>query len=280
MRYFILFFFFSINAALAAPAVSKVVAKPKLASHRVVYDVSLLSTAGGAASVVHADGKMQYSMQRVCNDWKTETVFSLDIGYELMGLNTTHWKQTTVESFDGCQFDFDVYVRENGEDRKDLSGTLSCKGSKKRLEITLPLKNQKDFPKKLLLPVQQTEVFVKAASEGKKVLSSLVFDGTQPDSAMFMSAVFSKKEADPLPENKKIEASLLKGKVYWVDAALYPEGNTEDDPAGEPLYEVGMHYYDNGITRESFQDYGPYRLISTLSELKRLPDIPCSPKKD
>lgn len=41
--------------------------------------------------------------------------FSLDIGYELSGPDTTNWKQTTRESADGCLFDFEVFVREKAK---------------------------------------------------------------------------------------------------------------------------------------------------------------------
>ena len=70
-------------------------AEDGLASHQAVYDIALASTAGGAASVVNAKGKMLYKIQKVCGQWQTESVFSLDIGYELSGPDTTNWKAPT-----------------------------------------------------------------------------------------------------------------------------------------------------------------------------------------
>lgn len=46
-------------------------------------------------------------------------------------------------------------------------------------------------------------------------------------------------------------------------------------PDGTPSYEVSLYYYENGISDKIVQDFGDYRLLSTLTELRRLPDRAC-----
>ena len=253
-------------------------AEDRLTSHQAVYDITLASTAGGAAGVVNAKGKMSYKIQKVCNQWQTESVFSLDIGYELSGLDTTNWKQTTRESADGCLFDFEVFVREKGKDRKDLAGRAVCKNDTKELVLSFPVRSSAVFPKNVVFPVQQTLRLLQAARQGKKSVAAYVYDGTRPESLYSVNAVIS--EPDPFrPRKVKGDADLIANQKIWrFDMAFFEEFATGNLPDGSPLYEVSLYYYDNGISNEIVQDFKDYRLLSTLTELHRLPDLPCPQK--
>lgn len=244
--FFLLFVFRSVQAAPV--------------SHDAVYAISLKSTAGGADSVVGANGTMHYKAQKVCDVWQTETVFSLDVSRELAGVETTHWKQTTTETLDGCRFDFTVFVRENGQDRKELSGRAFCENGKKRLFVDYPVALQADFPKTVKFPLEQTAAWLKAAQDGKKNFSSYVFDGTKADALMSLNAVVSERN----PKNKSRR----------FDFAFYPAQKGQN-PDGTPLYESSSLYYDNGVADDIRQDFGAYVLNSKLKSFKRLQDIPC-----
>lgn len=255
-------------------------AASRLVSHRAVYDLSLKSTAGGASSVVHAAGQLLYTVRKVCGIWKTETVFSLDVSYELSGVDTTHWKQTTSESPDGCHFDFDVYTFVRGKDVRELSGTARCEGKKKHVLLSYPLKSEASFPPNVAFPMQQTEALLKAAASGKKSLSSYVYDGTRLEGLHLMHAMISDR---PPSSGRAAEVSgdvdLLKGRSYWFNVAFYNDmglGGTDD---GRPFYEAGLRYYENGLSDGIIQDFGTYRLQSILKDVRKLDDIPCPSEK-
>ena len=229
---------------LSAP----VVAAQDLASHRAVYDIALASTKGGAAAVVNARGKMSYSIQKVCGQWRTESVFSLDIGYEMAGLDTTNWKQTTRESADGCLFEFDVFVREKGQDRKDLSGKAVCSDGKKTLDLTVPIRSRAVLPGNVVFPVQQNLRLLEAARTGQKSISAYVYDGTRPDALFSMNTVISSPK-DFRSSDVKGDADLLRDKkVYRFDSAFFEEFPSNGHQDGRPLYEVSLHSYENGIS--------------------------------
>ena len=254
-------------------------AAQELTSHKAVYDISLASTKGGAAGVVNAHGKMSYSIRKVCDEWQTESVFSLDVGYEMAGPDTTNWRQTAKESIDGCSFEFDVFVREKGEDRKDLSGKAVCDGNKKTLRLSLPVRSEAVFPGNVIFPVRQTFRLLKAALNGQKSVSSYIYDGTRPESLYSMNAVISEPE-EKLPETFAGDKSLIAGKkLYRFDAAFFEEFATGRPKDGTPRYEVSMSYYENGVSDRIEQDFGSYRLRSALTDLKRLEEIPCPSKK-
>ena len=59
------------------------------------------------------------------------------------------------------------------------------------------------------------------------------------------------------------------------DDVLFEEFKTTDLPDGTPYYEVSLYYYDNGISDKIVQNFNSYRLVSTLTELRRLPELPC-----
>lgn len=268
MKMFFLFFVcccFSVGAA----------ARDLLTPHQAVYDITLASTAGGAASVVNAKGKMFYKIQKVCNQWQTESVFSLDVGYELAGSDTTNWKQTTRESADGCLFDFEVFVREKGHDRKDLAGSAVCKNGKKELRLSFPVLSEAVFPKNVVFPVQQTIRLLTAAGQGKKNVSTYVYDGTRPEALYSVNAVISSPEKF-VSKKVKGDTDLISGKKAWrFDTAFFEEFAIGNPPDGSPSYEVSLYYYENGISDQIVQDFGAYRLLSTLTDLRRLPDLPC-----
>ncbi len=255
-------------------------AAPRLVSHRAVYDLSLKSTEGGASSVVHAAGRLLYTARKVCDVWKTETVFSLDVSYELSGVDTTHWKQTTSERLDGCLFDFDVYTFVRGKDMRELSGTARCEGKKKHVLLTYPLKSEAALPLNVAFPMQQTQELLKAAASGKKSLSSYVYDGTRLEGLHLMHAMISDRPASSRRAAEVTgDAELLKGKSYWFDVAFYNDmglGGTDD---GRPFYEAGLRYYENGLSDGIVQDFGTYRLQSVLKDVRKLEDIPCPSAK-
>ena len=251
----------------------------ELASHKAVYDIALASTKGGATGVVDARGKMSYSIRKVCDQWHTESVFSLDVGYEMAGPDTTNWRQTTKESEDGCSFEFDVFVREKGKDRKDLSGKAVCEGDKKTVRLSLPVQSEAVFPSNVVFPVRQTVRLLTAARDGRKNVSSYIYDGTRPDSLYSMNTAISVPESEQ-PENFTGDKVLTDGKkLYRFDTAFFEEFSSGRLKDGTPQYEAAVLYYENGIGKIIEQDFGTYRLRSTLTELKRLEDIPCSSKK-
>lgn len=260
-------------------ALSNSAAAQQLVSHKAVYDIALASTKGGAAGVVDARGKMSYSIQKVCGQWRTESVFSLDVGYEMAGADTTNWRQTTRESATGCLFEFDVFVREKGQDRKDLSGKAVCDGNKKTINLNVPVRSQAFFPENVVFPVQQTLKLLSAAKEGKKNVSSYVYDGTRPDALYSMNAVISKAAVKPSERFVGDKTLIENKKAYRFDAAFFEEFSTGHIKDGSPQYEVSVTYYENGIGDKIEQDFGSYRLRSTLTDLKRLKEIPCPSKK-
>lgn len=250
----------------------------ELQSHRASYDISLHSTAGGAAGVVTAKGRMLYRIQKVCDVWETESVFSIDVGYEQIGLDTTNWKQTTRESADGCRFDFAVYMREKGADRKDLAGTAVCDAGKKRVRLTIPVASEAVLPKSVVFPVQQTLRLLDAARAGKGNVFSYVYDGTRPESLFSANTAVTAADGFSSPAVKG-DADLIKNrKAYRFDTAFFEEFAAPSAADGAPAYEVSLYSYDNGIGDQIVQNFGTHRLLSVLTDLKRLPDKPCAEK--
>lgn len=254
---------------------------PDPVSHRAVYDLFLESTKGGAGSVVDARGKMTYAVRKVCGDWKTETTFSLDVSYELSGIDTTHWKQETLESPDGCRFDFAVYTFQNGQDRLEFKGNAVCEGKAKKITISEPLASEALFPAGVRFPVQQTLMMLDAAAKGKKSVSSYVYDGTRLEALYFMNALISPAEGNGAPKGVAGDVSLLSGKSRRFDAAFFNDTGLdgEGEKDGSPFYEASVRYYENGISDDVVQDFGLYKLRSQLREVKRLSNMPCPEKR-
>ncbi len=253
-----LFLFLAAAPAFAAPV-----------SHEAVYDIGLSSSAGGASGVVSARGVMRYTLRKNCSVWNTETVFSTDVAYESAGVRTTHWKQTTKETPDGCLFDFEVFSREKGRDKKELAGSARCENGKKKLKIIHPTVMFFDFPSSVRFPVEQTFSLVRAMKNNEKEVKTRFYDGTLPVASAVVAARLS-------PSSEKAALPALNGvKKSKVDLAFYPR----DREDGTPAYEVSLRLYENGVVDESVQDFGSHVLKSTLRSLTFLPDIPCAPAR-
>ena len=265
----------------AFPCSARKKAAVPLVSHEAYYDLSLYETKGGALSVVAARGTMTYKLQKTCGAYETETTFSLGIGYEISGLDTSFFKQKTTESTDACSFDFTVFTKETENDKEitDVSGTGACLKNKKKITLTHPLAGEVVLPRTVLYPVQQTKVLLDAAAKGKKFLHSYVYDGTKFDALHFVSTVVSAPSSvSAAPKDVSGDATLLSVPHYWFDMAFYNDTDVEKPDDGRPLYEAGVRYYVNGVSDEVIQDFGEYKLKSTLTRIKRLKDKPC-PKK-
>ncbi len=267
------------DSSASPPAVYDLLTESALVSHQAVYDLFLESTEGGAGGVVNAQGTMRYSLHKACKEWKTETVFSLDVSYELNGIDTTHWKQETLESQDGCRFDFAVYTFSDGKDKTEFKGTAVCRGQSKEVAISEPLVSEASFPLGVRFPVQQTLLMLDAAKRGRSHVSSYIYDGTRLEGLYFMNAGISPAVFETGGKRSVAgDASLLDGKSYRFDTAFFNDtgldGEKEKD--GRPFYEASVRYYENGVSDDVVQDFGLYKLRSRLREIRRLSDEECS----
>ena len=258
----------------AARAAEKKAASP--VSHRAAYDLTLTKTAGGALSVVGAEGKMSYSIQKTCKGWQTETVFSLTVAYEISGLETTVWRQQTTESDDGCRFDFSVdTLNADGTQTRETAGSSRCEKGKKRLKISFPLKSEATFPKTVLFPVKQTQFLLEQARKGKKQATSYVYDGSKLESLQKVHAVIGKEQKKAPDAAFSGDKSLTAGNARRFDIAFYNDLGLSPANDGTPMYEVSMLLYDNGVADDILQDFGGYAVRSRLISAERLPDVAC-----
>lgn len=262
---FVLFSAFRANASDILPV-----------SHRATYDLTLLKTKGGALSVVSAMGKMNYSIQKVCNTYKTETVFSLTIAYEISGIDTTLWRQVSTESDDGCLFDFTVSTLDDtGKEVTETKGKGICEGQKKKLTVLFPLSSEVTFPKTVYFPVQHIKTMLKAGKEGKKFVSSYVYDGSKLESLQKTHTVISPFVFETKNRSVSGDVALLSGNSKRFDTAFYNDLGLSAFNDGTPMYEVSMRLYDNGIAEDVRQDFGDFAIQSNLTHIERLPEIAC-----
>ena len=248
-------------------------------SHKAFYDLSLYETKGGALSVVAATGKMSYEIRKACNAYETKTEISLGIGYEISGTDISFFKQKTTEGTDGCSFEFEVYSDKETQKSPDVAGAALCEKDKKKVTLTKPRAGEIVLPKTVLFPVRQTIDLLQAAKDGKKILSSYVYDGTKSEALHFVSTLIGAAGKPDFLNTVKGDTALLNGKSHWFDMAFYNDLETGSANDGAPLYEAGVHYYENGVSDEVIQNFGEYKLRSKLVKITRLDDLPCAKKE-
>ncbi len=248
-----------------------------VATHKAVYDFKMVSVESGMG-INGVTGRMYFEQDDTCEAWTTDHRFVTQYQYaERPGMiNTSHY--VAFESKDRRQFSFNAERQENGEMTEQLRGSVetAADGVAKAV-YSRPDDLQYDLPAGYLLPTVHTMSVIRHARTGEKFFRAVVFDGTDAEGPVEISAFIGKKVAiDEIKkiagDNKKIDVMLLTPDAWHVRMAVFPL-KARDDMM--PSYEMDVVMHDNGVVSYALVDYKTFRLAQNLSALEKLPPRKC-----
>jgi EipB-like len=245
----------------------------EVAPHRALYMMSLES-AKPSSGVVGASGTLAYQWGETCDGWTIEQRYKLDMQYEedpALDIGSTF---VTWESKDGLKYRFNERKSRNGALEEEIKGeaALNAKDHSGKASFVKPKEQSFDLPPGSFFPTAHTLMLIKKSEAGESFAAVPVFDGSEFDGAVLISAVLGGKAANGNPAHEAdITSPLLQRPSWKVHLAFFPQSSKEE----RPDYELAMRMLDSGISSEMVIDYGDYVVRAKLKELTALTKPAC-----
>ncbi len=252
------------NGQAGAPtARPEVAARPEMAAHRALYDLSLDPSNRG--DVIAANGTMGYEVIDACEGWTVRQRLRMMVtdtdGHDIEMVSD----YATWEAKNGLSFSFHMKQTTEGAITSQTDGTakLSRRGGPGEVHYTTPEDVTKALPPGTLFPMAHTAALIAAARDGKKFFTAPLFDGTVDDGAQDSSvAILDWKKPQA---NKYLDlAGLYSTRVRLAFFDRTPSTVTPD-------YQVGMRYWENGVADQMQMDFGDFGVNAAIREYTPLP---------
>jgi len=265
-----------LTAALAAAALAAAIGDARAVEvmpHRALYIMSL-DSAKPNSGVVGANGTLAYQWGETCDGWTIEQRYKLSMEYEDDPAAEIGSAFVTWESKDGLSYRFNERKTRNGQLDEEIRGdaTLNAKDHAGSASFVKPKEQSFDLPSGSFFPTAHTLTLIRKGEAGESFLAAPVFDGSEFDGAVLISAVIGPKTAaGAAPPAGDVTSPLLQRPSWKMHLAFFPEASKEE----RPDYELAMRMLDSGISSEMTIDYGDYVVRAKLKELEAMPKPAC-----
>jgi len=250
----------------AGPAVSSQaganVATASLASHRAIYDMSLVKVSQQSDGVRAAAGTMTYTLTDRCDGYTIETNLSLNLAFANGTENQIEQRYAAWEAKDGRSSTFRFQVVENGnvakayhgniQFREDGTGTATYEsGDAETFEL----------PRGTLLSTAHTLALLKSAAANENFVGKMVIDGSFDEGPFWVTAAIAPVHNVAVaqanaPSGVPGQSSLGDGHYWPIGMAYFPMKSDQTMPE----YEITQNLLGSGITQSMVQDFGGFTL--------------------
>lgn len=258
-----------------------------LAPHRAVYEISLDQARGGTA-VTDMSGRMVYELTGSTCDGYTQnmrfvTRMSTQEGVVLSDMRSSSWEDGVAKLF-----------RFTSSQYKDAKLSESTQGDAARAEgggevvvdLTKPGKKAVKLKQGIYFPIQHSIALLAAARKGETVFQADLYDGSEKGEKYYATTAYIgriqpkgfNKQLPAVSPQSTAAAARLDDLVSWpVSISYFDPAKEKQD--GMPSYELAFLYFENGVSRRLFIDYGDFAIRGVLKELSFLDVSKCDPKK-
>ena len=241
----------------------------RLASHRAVYDVALIS-AEDRSGIVGMDGRMVYELRgNACEGMSMQYRFVTRIGVNREVILTDH-QMATHESPNGEEFSFSSKSFVNDQKDQDVSGIALRTNN--GLTVTLNGKEPKVLKlQQAMFSASHLVKIIGQAEAGQNFVSDKIFDGGgDADHIVDTTAVIGKPRiVSKLFEGEVAnQLSAVQHEQAWPVTLSYFDDKKTSNAEAVPSYEATFLMYANGVSRDLTMRYPDYALKATLTELE------------
>ena len=259
-------------AACAAAPASAAGPDILLAPHRAIYEMTLVTTRGGTG-VTAVSGRMVYELTgSACEGYTQNMRFVTQMTNQGGTAMITDLRSSSWEEGSGRRFRF------NSSQFRDEKPTEATAGDAARanaaddikVELTKPAKKGLSLSARVYFPIQHSIALLQAAKIGQG-------DASAPTSTTARrrarrsttrspsSAAAGRRAAiRQLPRVKNVER--LDGLEAWpVSIGYFEPGSDSSDAV--PVYELTFLFFENGVSRKLFIDYGEFAMRGELKEI-------------
>jgi hypothetical protein len=259
--------------AAAWPATSSGAARDAvvLSPHRAVYEMTLAASRGGSG-VTAVSGRMVYELTgSACEGYTQNMRFVTQMTNQSGTAAVTDLRSSSWEEGNGKRFRF------NSSQYRDEKATEVTAGDAARgnaaddvkVELTKPAKKGLSLRSGVYFPVQHSIALLKAAKAGKATFRADLYDGSEKGEKVYDTVSFIGRPVAPggnrkLPAVKNAE-SLDKLAAWPVSIGYFEPGSDKLDAV--PVYELTFWFFEDGVSRKLFIDYGEFAINGELKEI-------------
>jgi hypothetical protein len=266
-------------AALAAGAALQLASTPTwagaqpvvLAPHRAVYEMTLAEARGGAG-VTAVSGRMVYELTgSACEGYTQNMRFVTQMTNQKGAATLTDLRSSSWEEGSGKRFRF------NSSQFRDEKPTEATAGDAARanaadgakVELTKPVTKHLALPQRVYFPIQHSIALLDAAHMGKRSFRADLYDGSEKGEKVY-DTISVIGRMIPAGDNRKLvrvkNAERLDTIAAWPVSIGYFEPNSDKSDA-VPVYELTFWFFENGVSRKLFIDYGEFAIQGELAQI-------------
>ena len=245
-----------------------------LASHRAVYDLTLLKSVG-SKSPTYARGRIAFDFTGSPCDGYTQTFRQFTELQPAEGpTRISDMRSATFEDAAGRSFAFKMQTRVDSEPADEVDGRAQRVSSGPvAVALTKPKDEKITIERDVLFPTEHLKYILAAAKTGQHVFEVKVYDGSETGEKMFQTTTFIGAPTTKPPVESAVHIPLLDNMRRWPVTISYFDKDRKDEL---PNYVLSFDLYENGISRALRLDYGDFILGGEMTSLQLLPTPACS----
>lgn len=259
--------------ALAAPVVAQDKAAPVvLASHRIVYDLSL-DQGAPSRDISSARGRIVIDFSGDACDgyalsFRQVTELGSEIGPRVIDARTTSFEDGTAKTYR-----FKTESSTAGAPAETVDGTAKKAGEGYEVTLRAPEAETHRETVPTMFPSEQMKALIAAARAGKTTLNARLYDGANTGKDVYETLSVIGRPVTGEPAEPALRRPELKDVKRWpVTMSYFKVGSEESTPA----YTVSFDLYENGIGGSVKLDYGSFALRGTVTNLDLRPASDCA----
>ena len=244
-----------------------------LASHRAVYELSLLKSTG-TQSPTAAHGRIVFDFTgSPCEGYvqNFRQVTEMQPAEGPTRISDIH--SATFEDADGRNFEFKTETKIDSGAAEQTDGKAQRNaGGPLLVSLAKPKHHRFELERDAVFPTEHLRRILEAAKAGQKILELSVYDGSETGEKFFETTAYIGRPFTGPAVEKAAHIPELDNMRRWPVSISYFESGEKD---GAPSYILSFDLYENGISRALRLDYGDFVLAGEMSALELLPAPSC-----
>ena len=269
-------------AALALPLAAGAGVAKVLAPHQAVYEITLDRSRGGSG-VSDMSGRMVYELKGSECEGYTQTMrFVTRMTNQEGATVVTDMRSSSTEDASARNFRFNSSQFKDSKLSESTDGGAARSGpsGEVKVELTRPERKEVQLKPDVFFPIQHSIALIAAAEKGESIFQADLYDGSEKGQKVYATTAYiGRKYATG--HNKRLPAAKsaerLDGLKSWpVSISYFEPGSDKQDAV--PAYELAFLYFENGVSRRLYIDYGEFAIRGSLKEIAFLEPGKCSPR--
>jgi hypothetical protein len=250
-----------------------------LAPHRAVYEMTLAEARGGAG-VTQVTGRMVYELTgSACEGYTQNMRFVTNMTNQNGAAVISDLRSSSWEDAGGKRFRFNSSQFRDDKATEATAGdaTRAPTGSDVKVELSKPAKKDLSLRMGVYFPIQHSIALLEAARSGKATFRANLFDGSEKGEKVYDTVSFIGR-VQPAGGNRKLpglkDGERLDQLPAWpVSIGYFEPGSDKKDAV--PVYELMFLFFENGVSRKLFIDYGEFAIQGEIKEITFLEAKKC-----